>query len=93
VLRLRTTVGAIVFVGSLPPDGRYEIASHDGDVRLTLRPAPFRLTARARAVKSEFALAHGEERPGLRRGDYLGGGPSLDLASVSGEVVVDRYRY
>ncbi len=90
VVRLRATVGTIVFIGGLRPGGRYELGTYEGDVRLTLRPSPFHLAARGRAVKSGFLLVGGESGPGFLRGDYDGGGASLELVSGSGTVSVER---
>ncbi|MSP61104.1 MAG: hypothetical protein EXR72_12315 [Myxococcales bacterium] len=90
VVRLRTTVGTILFVGPLRAGGRYELRAHDGDLRLVLRPSPFRLLARARAVRNQFALDGVEERPGLLRGQFNGGGASLELVSANGEIRLDK---
>jgi hypothetical protein len=93
VVRLRTTVGTIVLVGALRPDARYDLATHDGDVRLVLRPAPFRVIARAPTVRSGFPLAEAQAsllapdgQTALRVGDYAGGGASLELVSARGAV-------
>jgi hypothetical protein len=92
VVRLRTTVGTIVFVGALAPGGRYELATHDGEVRMRLKAQPFRLVARAPRVESGFTLTGGEARPGLLRGEFRGGGPSLELASATGAVLIQPER-
>jgi hypothetical protein len=93
VVRLRTTKGNIVFVGGLAAGGRYELATHDGDLRLVLRPSGFRIAATAaRGVWSEFELSSGPRHvpAGVRlaelRGDYFGGGASLELTSTNGEI-------
>jgi hypothetical protein len=98
VVRLRSTHGTIVYVGALRPDGRYELATHDGDVHLQLRPAPFQVTMRAPSVKSGFALVGGASGPGLWSGEYrvasaeTTASPSLELVSAAGEVVLAPYR-
>lgn len=88
VVRLSTIVGAIVFVGTLRPGGRYELHSLTGDVRLVLRPAPFRLMARGPRVQVGFALAGDKRGPGTVEGEFMGGGAVLDLMSREGAVSV-----
>jgi hypothetical protein len=83
-VRLRTTVGDIVFIGALRPNGRYELATLDGDVRLSLRPAPFRVEARAPTVSSRFPLVRGAA--GLRAAGFPDGGATLRLTSERGEI-------
>lgn len=94
VVRLRTAVGTIVYVGALAPGGRYELSTHDGDVRLVLKPSPFHLSASAsRGVSSDFVLtgsapSHEPARLAELRGDYLGGGASLELVSANGAISI-----
>ena len=100
-VRLRATVGTIVFVGALATGGRYQFATLNGDVRLSLHPAPFRLLARAPSVKNRFELGNAQARAGIVSGEYAGrpadraelrgafaSVPALELVSAHGEVVL-----
>lgn len=100
VVRLRATVGSIIFVGGLMRGGHYDLDTIDGDVRLVLRPTPFRLLARAPMGKitSGFTLlrvrrtsgAPGEtgagEAAGQLEGEFQGGGALLELVSAKGSI-------
>lgn len=102
VVRLRTTVGSIIFVGALMRGGHYDLDTIDGDVRLVLRPTPFRLLARAPMgkVTSGFALvkvrrtsagtgtAGADEAAGAGQveGAFQGGGALLELVSAKGSI-------
>ena len=90
VVRLQTTIGTIVFVGALRPGGRYELTTYEGDIRLSLRPAPFRIAARGRSVRTSFAMPDAIAGPGFLRGEFKGGGASLELVSTTGAVAIDR---
>jgi DUF4097 and DUF4098 domain-containing protein YvlB len=89
VVRLFSTQGGIVFVGSIRPGARYDLKTEDGDIRLELERVPFSVTARAPAgrVQSGFPV-RGQLLPNLMHGDFLGGGATLDLASFKGNVVI-----
>jgi DUF4097 and DUF4098 domain-containing protein YvlB len=90
VVRLFSTAGGVVFVGAVRPGGRYDLHTEEGDVHLVLRAAPFSLTARAPTgrVRSGFRL-DGASTPTLVHGDYLGGGATLDLAALHGDVTIE----
>jgi DUF4097 and DUF4098 domain-containing protein YvlB len=94
VVRLRSVRGAVVFVGALQPGGRYELTSHDGDVRMVLRGSGFRVVARAPQgkVASGFQLDGSEQVQGVLRGEWKGGGPSLELVSLAGNVSLQPER-
>jgi hypothetical protein len=88
VVRLHAIIGNIVYVGSLTVGGRYELNTRQGDVRLALRPVPFRLVADAPSGKvvSAFKLDGGETKSNRVTGEFRGGGPSLELVSAGGNV-------
>jgi DUF4097 and DUF4098 domain-containing protein YvlB len=89
VVHLFSTSGGIVFVGSIRPGALYDLKSNDGDIRLQLDRAPFTVHARAGGrVQTGFAVK-GELLPNLLRGEFLGGGATLDLASFHGNVAVN----
>ena len=90
VVRLRTTHGAVIFLGALLPGGRYELSSLSGDLKVQLCPSPFRLVARAGGTISAgaFTLTSARSSRGLLEGEWRGGGPSLELASAQGSVVL-----
>ena len=103
VVRLLSTAGGIVFIGTVRPGGRYELTAVEGDVRLSLERAPFSVTARAGLeVRSGFQLKgrtysasgapylrRGPTRPREVQGDFLGGGPQLVLTADKGRVLLD----
>jgi DUF4097 and DUF4098 domain-containing protein YvlB len=87
VVRLFSTVGGIVFVGAIRPGALYELRTEEGDIKLVLNRAPFTVTARAPngKVVSGFAV-RGELLPTRLRGEFMGGGATLDLAALHGNV-------
>jgi hypothetical protein len=95
VVRLLSTSGGIVLVGSLRPGGRYELTSLDGDIHLQLKRAPLSLRATASAlVRSAFPVVPRTPSDATTTrlvGDFLGGGPSLELTAAHGSVLLDRY--
>jgi len=93
VVRLFTTAGGIVLVGSLRIGGHYQLTALDGNVTLKLPKAPFSLDARAPQgrVRSAFALPGASPAPLRLVGDFQGGGPQLDLSAARGDVVLDTY--
>ncbi|HUS65890.1 MAG TPA: hypothetical protein VMZ28_15165 [Kofleriaceae bacterium] len=93
VVRLFSTAGGIVLVGSLRAGSRYELTALDGDVSLKLKRAPFSVTANAGGrgqVKSGFTLA-GQVTPSHLEADHQGGGASLVLTAANGNVLLDPY--
>ncbi len=91
LVRLFSSAGGVVLIGSLRPGGRYELATREGDVKLVLERVPFTLSARAPAgaVKSGFTLDHEVGSPTTLQGDHLGGGPVLELTALHGNVVLE----
>jgi hypothetical protein len=89
VVRLFSTVGGVIFVGKLRAGGRYELSAGEGDVRVAIVKGPFSLAARAPAghVEARFAIS-GALTPSFARGEFMGGGPSLELAAYKGNVVL-----
>jgi DUF4097 and DUF4098 domain-containing protein YvlB len=93
VVHLFTTSGGIVYVGTIRPGALYDLKAEDGDVRLVLDRAPFSITARApRGRVTTGFNVRGESLPTQLRGDHLGGGATLDLASFRGNVSIDPAR-
>jgi hypothetical protein len=90
VVRLLSTAGGVVLIGSLRTGGRYELTALEGDVKLRLTPGPFSLEAHAPRgrVISAFAVA-GAPSPIHLQGDHAGGGPSLALSAERGDVVIE----
>jgi DUF4097 and DUF4098 domain-containing protein YvlB len=91
LVRLFSSLGGVVLIGSTRPGARYEIVTREGDVHLVLTRAPFSVSARAPAggVKSAFTLDHAVGSPTTLRGDFLGGGPQLELTALHGNVRLD----
>jgi DUF4097 and DUF4098 domain-containing protein YvlB len=91
VVRLLSTSGGVIFIGTLRAGGRYELTSIEGDVRMQLKRAPFTLEARGQKVSSGFAVRGGVASATALSGEFEGGGPSLVLTAAHGAVAVDPY--
>jgi hypothetical protein len=97
-VRLLTTAGGIVLVGTLRLGAKVELATHDGDIRVALRPGPFTLHARAfdGLVRSAFPLALTPSSPPALiapqprlDGTHRGGGASLELTTYNGSITLE----
>jgi hypothetical protein len=93
MVRLFSTAGGIVLIGTLQPGGRYELTALDGDVQLRLKPQPFTIAAHTPAVRSTFALKTLAQGPHELRAQHqsVPNSPLLDLTSAS-QVIIDPYR-
>jgi hypothetical protein len=91
LVRLFSSSGGVVFVGSTRPGARYEIIARMGDVKLALAPVAFSILARAPAgaIKNGFNLSHAVGSPTTLQGEYRGGGPQLDVTALRGNVVLE----
>ena len=91
LVRLFSSSGGVVLMGTTRPGARYEITARDGDVRLVLQRAPFTVNARAPggAVKNGFVLTHAVGSPTTLTGEFLGGGPQLELTAAHGNVILE----
>jgi DUF4097 and DUF4098 domain-containing protein YvlB len=91
LVRLFSSSGDVVLMGSTRPGARYEITARHGNVRLVLERAPFTVNAQARggAIKNGFNLAHSVGSPTTLQGDFLGGGPQLLLTAARGNVILE----
>jgi DUF4097 and DUF4098 domain-containing protein YvlB len=89
--RLFSSSGGVVMMGSTRPGARYEITTRHGDVKLSLEHAPFTINARAPggAIKNGFQLSHAVGSPTTLQGEYLGGGPQLELTAAHGNVILE----
>jgi DUF4097 and DUF4098 domain-containing protein YvlB len=90
MVRLFTTAGGIVLIGTLQPGARYELSALDGDIQLRLRPQPFTVTAHTPTLTSSMALRTVSRTPNEIRAEHQGGGAMLDLAAAR-QVVLDPY--
>lgn len=90
VVRLFSTAGGIVLVGSLRPGGRYELVAHEGDLRLMLKKGPMTVDASASgAIRSSLMkIASGLHKI---HADYQNGGPQLLLTAAHGDISLDPY--
>jgi hypothetical protein len=87
-VRLLSTSGGVVLIGSLRTGGRYELSAHDGDIRLQLKRGPMSVDARASGeVRGKLLRTAGPRF----RGDLDGGGPQLLLTAAHGNVLLDPY--
>jgi hypothetical protein len=91
VVRLFSSLGGVVFMGTTRPGARYEITAREGNVRLVLKRAPFTIEARAPlgAIKNGFNLAHAAGSLTSLSGEHLGGGPQLDVVAGHGDVILE----
>jgi hypothetical protein len=90
MVRLLSTAGGIILIGTLQPGGRYELTTLDGDIQLRLKPQPFTVAAHAPAVQSSFALKTLSRAPNELRAVYQSGGAMLDLTAAR-SVILDPY--
>jgi DUF4097 and DUF4098 domain-containing protein YvlB len=91
VVRLFSSLGGVVFMGTTRPGGRYEITARDGNVRLVLQRTPFSIEARAPhgSIKNGFTLAHAAGSATTLTGEHMGGGPQLDLVAGNGDIILE----
>jgi DUF4097 and DUF4098 domain-containing protein YvlB len=92
LVRLFSSSGGVVMMGSTRPGARYEITAREGDVRLVLERAPFTVNARVGtggAIKNGFSLAKAVGSPTMLQGEFMGGGPQLQLTAAHGNVILD----
>lgn len=91
LVRLFSSSGGVVLMGTTRPGARYEILARQGDVRLVLQRAPFTVNAHAPggAVKNGFVLTHAVGSPTTLQGEFMGGGPQLELTAAHGNVILE----
>lgn len=94
LVRLFSSSGGVVLMGTTRPGARYEITTRQGDVRLVLERAPFSVNARAPggAIKNGFVLTHAVGSPTTLTGEFMGGGPQLELTAAHGNIVLEPQR-
>jgi hypothetical protein len=65
--------------------------ARQGDVRLVLDRAPFTVNARAPAgaIKNGFNLTHAVGSPTTLQGEFMGGGPQLELTAAHGNILLE----
>jgi hypothetical protein len=90
LVRLLSTAGGIVLIGSLRPGGRYELATHEGDLRLQLKRAPMSVDATASGLIRSSLMKVAPDTHHYH-GDVSGGGPQLLLTAAHGDVVLEPY--
>jgi hypothetical protein len=90
-VRLFSSLGGVIFMGTTRPGARYELTAREGNVRLVLQRGPFTIEARAPhgTIKNGFNLAHASGSPTMLSGEYLGGGPRLDLVASHGDIILE----
>jgi DUF4097 and DUF4098 domain-containing protein YvlB len=98
-VRAHTTSGDVRYVGTIDPQGRYELSTHSGDVRLTVPPdvgAQISISTWSGTVESEFPLTlrpgeHGIGSSSAKRFTFeVGNGSSrVTLASFSGDITIN----
>jgi len=98
LVRAKTTSGDVTFDGTIDPTGRYELATHSGDVRLHVqRDASAQLTVETwnGGVNSEFpiTLKPGEQGIGSANAKRFtfsigGGAARITAATFSGDITI-----
>jgi len=88
VVRLRAATGTIIYMGPIVVGGRYELSTYQGDIRMTLRPLPFRIVAEAPqgTIATALPLDGGPWPKGRVDGSFRGGGASLALRTQTGSI-------
>jgi DUF4097 and DUF4098 domain-containing protein YvlB len=102
-LTAKSVSGSIEYTGSLARNGRYEMNTHSGNVRLVLPASPgFDLTATtfSGGIRSAFGMTvGGDASSDVRRhgignrsihATYGDGSATLTLRSFSGNIVIDK---
>jgi hypothetical protein len=91
LVRLFSSSGGVVLMGTTRPGARYVLSARHGDVRLVLERAPFTVNARAPGgtVKNGFTLTHAVGSPTTLQGEFMGGGPQLELTAAHGNVILE----
>ena len=91
LVRLFSSLGGVVLMGSTRPGARYEITTREGNVHLVLQRTPFTVAARAPrgTIKNGFNLAHAVGSPTTLAGEHMGGGPQLELVSGHGDIILE----
>ena len=92
-----TVSGEIDFQGTIAPDGRYELNSHSGDVRVSLPDnvnAIVSVSTFSGEIDSDFPLTlePGDRRPQHQQFQFRigSGGARIQLESFSGDIYLDR---
>jgi hypothetical protein len=99
MVRLLSTAGGVVLIGTLKPGGRYELTALDGNVQLRLQRMPFSVSARGEELRSAFNLKPaGPPQAGMLRGSFVPsphagptGAPVPTLELVGHKVFLDRF--
>ena len=91
LVRLFSSSGGVVLMGTTRPGARYTMMAANGDVRLVLDRTPFTVNARAPGgtVKNGFTLTHAVGSPTTLQGEFMGGGPQLELTAAHGNVILE----
>jgi DUF4097 and DUF4098 domain-containing protein YvlB len=92
----QVTSGNVIFSGDFSPNGRYELASHSGNVRLAIgSKTGFQLeaTSFSGGINTDIPLTlEGGGRPGrgTLRAKYGNGSAIVDLTSFSGSIQISK---
>ena len=78
-------------MGSTRPGARYVVTALHGDVRLALsaRRSPSTRARQAGGIKNGFMLTHAVGSPTTLQGEFMGGGPQLELTAAHGNVILE----
>jgi hypothetical protein len=96
---VNSTSGGVTFIGSLARNGRYELNSFSGEIRLTLSGnTGFEIDANSFSgdVRTDLAITTRGAQTGrggrrtVLNGTYGDGSAILDLTTFSGSIVISR---
>jgi DUF4097 and DUF4098 domain-containing protein YvlB len=93
-LKVSTVSGKIQFDGKLDASGRYDLKSHSGAITLNL-PADSKFALQAStfsgSIKSDFEIkVNGMSEKKTLNGVVGAGGPTIELRSFSGDILIRR---
>ena len=92
IVRMQATLGTLILMSGLLAGGSYELHVDEGDIRVELpigKDLHFAVEAEGTGMDNGFHLDPGfRVGPTFFRGEYRGGGPSLQLTSVRGQVTL-----
>lgn len=98
-VRAHTTSGDVTYDGRIDPQGRYELASHSGDVRLGVPPnigAQISISTWSGTVESDFPMTMKPGEHGIGTGtakrfnfEVGNGSARITLGSFSGDITIN----
>ncbi len=93
-VRAKSLSGEVTYIGQLKANGKYELKSHSGDIRMII-PAEaafdFEAETFSGSIDSEFAITvSGKISKKEIRGSVNGGGADVNLSTFSGDISLEK---